>query len=44
MEACAKVFVGAHAKMHIKVVGKNKDFILMRFLKASNLFGCGGEP
>ena len=27
-----------------EVVGKNQDFMLMRFLNVSNLIGCGGDP
>ena len=37
------LFWAAH-KLFKEVVGKNQDFMLMRFLKASNLIGCGGEP
>ena len=37
-------YKGMHGPCAWVVAKNNQDFMLMKFLKASNLIGCGGEP
>ena len=40
----ANLSILAARNLFKEVVGKNQDFILMRFLNVSYLIDCGGDP